>query len=390
MNWGGVTISQVKVTARRWAAEFTVIFAVWTVTGLLMAAQWYLLARESHIPLAWRDALIPSLANQWIYALLTPGVLWLTARFPFTGGRWWRSVPWHVLGALGFLVVWVGLRPPVFPEFDPSTGTMMCKPIQYPEMLLDDACYACWMYSTIVAVSELWKYYRQYRERELRASRLEAELAQAKLKVLRMHMDPQFLFATLRSISSLIHRDVEAADDLVASLSTWLRASLDSREEQEVSLRRELEFLNAYLEVWRIRCQDRLKIGKAVDPQALDGLVPNMILPALAEIAMQRAGESNESGREIEIRCEVGDGKLRIEIHDDLPCRAGEREWWLDSDPGLFNVETRLRHLYGGAYSLKLEAKRSGGSRLALEVPFRPQAELAADPSFAEPVFEET
>ena len=72
-------------------------------------------------------------------------------------------------------------------------------------MILDDALYDCMMYGTIVTVSQVWEYYRKYRERELRASRLEAELAQAELKVLKMQMDPQFLFATLRAVSTLIH-----------------------------------------------------------------------------------------------------------------------------------------------------------------------------------------
>ena len=169
-------------------------------------------------------------------------------------------------------------------------------------MILEDALYACMMYGTIVTVSQLWEYYRKYRERELRASRLEAELAQAELKVLKMQMDPHFLFATLRSVSTLIHQDVEAADDLVASLSELLRISLDDADEQEVTLKREIEYLNAYLEVQQIRFRNRLAVLVTVDPRSLDALVPNMIMPALVENTLRRGFEEVNRAGQVEIR----------------------------------------------------------------------------------------
>ena len=151
-------------------------------------------------------------------------------------------------GRLGFLILCVSIRLPLYPITDPMTHSGLASWRLYHDMILEDALYDCMMYGTIVTVSQLWEYYRKYRERELRASRLEAELAQAELKVLKMQMDPHFLFATLRSVSTLIHQDVEAADDLVASLSELLRISLDAADEQEVTLKREIDYLNAYLE----------------------------------------------------------------------------------------------------------------------------------------------
>jgi LytS/YehU family sensor histidine kinase len=246
-------------------------------------------------------------------------------------------------------------------------------------LILEEALYASMMYGTIIAVSQLWEYYRKYRERDLRASRLEAELAQAELKVLKMQMDPHFLFATLRSVCTLIHQDVEAADDLVASLSELLRISLDDADEQEVTLKREMDYLNAYLGVQRIRFRNRLAVRMTVDPKSLDALVPNMILPALVENTLRRGFEEVNRAGQVEIRSEVREGKLRIEIHDDLPRRREGEEGLLDDDLGLANAKARLQHLYGASHYFALALEAGGGSRLTLEVPLIMQKEQDSD-----------
>lgn len=370
MDWIGIKKSRAAQTARKWALQFGVIFLMWTATGLLVASQMYILTRGSPHPPSWPQVLIPSLLTRWIFALLTPGVLWFSSRFPFGRGRWIKTLGWHVVGALGFLILWVGIRVPLYPVTYPVIQEQLVPSWQlYHDMILQDALYACMMYGTIVAVSQLWEYYSKYRERELRASRLEAELAQAELKVLKMQMDPHFLFATLRSVSTLIHQDVEAADDLVASLSELLRISLDEADEQEVTLQREIEYLNAYLEVQRIRFRNRLTVRMTVEPKSFDALVPNMILPALVENTLRRGFEEVNRAGQLEIRSEVREGKLCIEIHDDLPRRREGEEEVLASDLGLVNTKARLQHLYGASHYFSLAFEASGGSRLTLEIP---------------------
>ena len=390
MNWTEFRKSRNVLTARRWARQFSIIFTIWTATGLLMATQWYLLMRDYPHPPTWRQVLIPSLLMRWIFALLTPGVLWFSSRFPFERGRRLRSIGWHVLGALAFLILWVSIRLPLYPITDPATGMKLGPSWRlFHDMILEDAFYTCWMYSTIVAVSQLWDYYRKYHERELRASRLEAELAQAELKVLKMQMDPHFLFATLDSVSTLIHRDVEAADDLVASLSELLRMSLDAPDEEEVTLKREMEYLNAYLGVQQIRFRNRLAFRVTVDPKSLDALVPNMILPALVENSIRRGIEGIPGRGQVEIRSDVQGEKLRIEIHDDLRQGPEGEERLFDFDPGLANAKARLQHLYGASHSFALGIKVDGGSRLTMEIPLILKVGWQGDRPAVQPLFEE-
>ena len=389
MNWTGTRQSRALLTARRWAWQFSIIFLIWTFTGLLAASEWCIpLWDNSHSP-TFRQILTAVLFTRWIFALLTPGVLWFSARFPFGRGHWIRTLGWHVIGALGFLVLWVSIRLPLYPITDQMTQKSVGPSWRlYHDMILEDALYASMMYGTIVAVSQVWQYYRKYRERELHASRLEAELAQAELKVLKMQLDPQFLFATLRSIATLIHRDVEAADDLVASLSELLRISLDDGDEQEVTLKREIDYLNAYLEVQKIRFSNRLDVRVTVDPKSLDALVPNMILPALVGTTLRPDFEESERVHQVVINSEVRGGRLYIEIHNDAPWRPAGEQGFPDGDPGLANVKARLQHLYGVSHKFELGLKAPDCPGLTLELPLVIRQSRPADLPVAEPVFE--
>src|SRR5213076_3338415 len=115
-----------------------------------------------------------------------------------------------------------------------------------------------------------FNYYRQAQERQLRTSELERHLAQARLQALQMQLNPHFLFNTLHAISALMHKDVEAADCMIARLSDLLRYALESTDAQEVPLRQELDFLSRYLEIEQTRFGDRLAVGLDVAPETLD------------------------------------------------------------------------------------------------------------------------
>src|SRR5215212_513388 len=103
----------------------------------------------------------------------------------------------------------------------------------------------------------------------LRASQLESQLAQAQLQALKMQLHPPFLFKTLHSISALLHKDTDAARKMITRLGDFLRLTLENSGTQEVTLKEEIEFLRCYLEIERIRFQDRLTTRVEVDAEAL-------------------------------------------------------------------------------------------------------------------------
>ena len=145
-----------------------------------------------------------------------------------------------------------------------SQGWFSQQPTAFEEMfqllLLKSFQYNLLVYWVILTVGHAFNYYRAAQERELRASELERHLAQARLQALQMQLNPHFLFNTLHAISALMHKDVEAADRMIARLSDLLRYALESTDEQEVPLRQELAFLDRYLEIEQTRFGERLLI----------------------------------------------------------------------------------------------------------------------------------
>jgi LytS/YehU family sensor histidine kinase len=148
-------------------------------------------------------------------------------------------------------------------------------------------------------------YYRKYREGELRAVELQAQLAQAQLQALKMQLHPHFLFNTLNAIAALVRKNEnKAATDMLAGLSDLLRLALENVGAQEVSLQRELEFLERYLEIEKIRFADRLQVKMHIAPETLEARVPNLILQPLVENAIRHGIAPRSASGLIEICAE--------------------------------------------------------------------------------------
>ena len=200
--------------------------------------------------------------------------------------------------------------------------------------------------------------------RERKAARLETRLATAQLEVLKMQLQPHFLFNTLHAISALMYRDVESADRMVNRLSDFLRLTLDSSGVQEVTVKREMEYLDRYLEIEQVRFGDRLQVRREIDPDTLDLLVPNLALQPLSENAVRHGIAPRAAGGHIEITARRRGGSLEIEVRDDGPGAGSIRE-----GVGIANTRARLTQLYGPHARLDLGNASSGGFRTSLILP---------------------
>ena len=369
-----------RQTILRRMRQLGLIFAVWSTLALVPAIQAHHYIASLGHPITWRQALLPALLNHWIWAGLTPGVLWLSARFPIERRGWGRLLAIHLTGSFAFAAMHVAIRVALLPAVSLySTPAVPRSWLLFKNMLSANAYDDMWMYGTILAFSQLWGYYRKYQERELRASRLEAQLAQAQLKVLKMQLDPHFLFNTLHAVSSLMHEDVEAADEVVTRLSDLLRLSLENVNEQEVTLKREMEFLEGYLAIQQTRFRDRLTVRMEIDPVSLDALVPNMILQPLIENAVTHGIASRLGNGEIRIRARRDDGVLRLEVFDNGPGPSGNRPAAVKKGLGISNTQARLEQLYGAAHRFELAEAAGGGTVVRLELPFRASRDVQAE-----------
>jgi LytS/YehU family sensor histidine kinase len=228
------------------------------------------------------------------------------------------------------------------------------------------------IYLLIALTSYAINYYRRYREGQLRTLQLEAQLSQAQLQALKMQLHPHFLFNTLHSISALLTRDVESARKMITRLGDFLRLTLENSGSQEVTLQQEMEFLSCYLEIERIRFQNRLVTRMDLGEQTLDAKVPNLILQPIVENAIRHGIAPRSTPGLIEIEAKQDNGTLRIQVRDNGPGLSEHRtsEYLFKKGLGLANTETRLKRLYGAAHYFDLRNNPAGGLIVTLEIPF--------------------
>jgi LytS/YehU family sensor histidine kinase len=223
------------------------------------------------------------------------------------------------------------------------------------------------IYWVLVGATHAFHYYERFRERELRASQLEAELAQAQLHRLRAQLHPHFLFNALNAISTLIETDPEAADRMLSQLAGLLRESLREDAPHEVSLRDELSFLDRYLEIEKTRFPDRLSVALDIHPAMLDARVPHLLLQPLVENAIRHGIARRAGAGRIEIRAWRENGYLRLEVKDNGP---GLRDPEIKGKGiGLVNTRARLERLHGQKTLLTLRGLPEGGAVASVTLP---------------------
>src|SRR5262249_45283394 len=170
----------------------------------------------------------------------------------------------------------------------------------------------------------------------------------AELRALKMQLQPHFLFNTLNSISALLEENVEAADEMLSRLADLLRLTLDNSAAQTVTLAEELKFLKCYLEIERARFQDQLLVQTSIDPEAMNALVPNLVLQPIVENAIKYAVAPRHGAGRVEIRALREGSRLVIIVNDDGDGIKALR----DADSrvgkglGLSNTRARLAQLY--------------------------------------------
>ena len=158
----------------------------------------------------------------------------------------------------------------------------------------------------------------------------------------------------------------------MARLSDFLRLTLDSAGVQEVSIKREMEYLDKYLEIEQVRFGDRLSVVRSIAPETLDLLVPNLALQPLVENAVRHSIAPRAAGGCIEIRAHREERKLVIEVEDDGP---GAGTMPLSEGVGLANTRARLQQLYGSVQTMELLTDTGKGFRVRLTLPVHTAAD---------------
>lgn len=355
---------------KRWLINWALVVMVWMAAATVGTTFSYDFRAHIGKPAPWLAIARVYFVAYFIWgAIFSPVVFALCRRFMIEKRNWVRMVPAHLLFSIVIACCNALLRLPlhsfVYPNEPPHTSSSQVFRNYFFANAYDDM----WMYWVVAGISFGLMYYQKYKEREVSAIHLESQLTRARLDMLKMQLQPHFLFNTLHSISALMRRDVDAAERVITQLSDLLRITLDSAGQQEISLEQELEFLDRYLEIEKTRFQDRLTVEYYIDNDCLDASVPNMILQPLVENAVRHGIAPHSRAGVIEITARRESGHLRLSVRDngnglgpEEPRRAGL---------GLANTRERLKQLFAENHKLEFENIPTGGLAVNVLIPFR-------------------
>jgi LytS/YehU family sensor histidine kinase len=233
-------------------------------------------------------------------------------------------------------------------------------------ILLDFSLLAAWT-ALYYGINYFLLLEEQIRQRE----RLESAASTAQLAMLRYQLNPHFLFNTLNSISTLVLlKQTERANAMLARLSSFLRYTLANEPTAKVTLAQEVETLKLYLEIEKMRFEDRLRPHFRVDPDTIGARLPSLLLQPLIENAIKYAVTPSESGADIWITAAREGQAVRLEVADNGDGTGGELVASPSTGVGLANIRDRLTQAYGASHRFETKTNERGGFSVILEIPY--------------------
>jgi len=359
-------MSLLKYRSFRWS----LVFALWMVLAAIATTMAWEFRRELGRETEWITVARAQFSFYLVWALvLTPITLWLSRRFPIERNNWASRTLLHLGGAISVALLDAAIRFPLhnwaYPRSPEPVDFMLFR-----SYVLGNGYNDVWMYSVLAFLSHSYYYYRQYTDRELRAVQLEAQLSRAQLDMLKMQLHPHFLFNTLHSISALMHRDVDTADRVITRLGELLRMTLENADVEKLPLKRELDFLQRYLDIEQTRFRDRLTVAYKIEPECLDAAVPTLLLQPLVENAIRHGIAPRSAPGHIEVQAQRVDGFLKLAVRDNGVGITNHEDVRASKGVGISNTLARLKSHYGDSFRFDVRTPSAGGTAVELLIPF--------------------
>jgi two-component system, LytTR family, sensor kinase len=366
-----------KGDSRRWK-NWTIGFAIWTVVGISFGTRSYLYYQMNGTPAEFWDTLLNYMTDFYVWGAFSPLIFILVKRVHIERGNIFWGLAFHTFVGLLLVIVVTVITIPILWYLGFANLTIHPTLTAYFNKMALNAFYlhqGLIAYWGTVVVAHAYEYNRQVRIGRTRASELSAQLAQAQLAALKMQIHPHFLFNTLNSIAALLHEDVEMADRMITRLSDFLRITLQSSAASVVTLGEEVGFLQAYLDIERVRFRDRLIVELTIAPDVLDAQVPNLILQPLVENAVRHGISKQVAVGHLQIDARRQDERLLIQIDDNGPGRSNGNgnatsKPRTNGGVGLANTRARLKQFYGDFEFNIVDRKDRDGTTVILNVPY--------------------
>jgi signal transduction histidine kinase len=360
--------SQVHPRSPRWYW----IASIWLSVGTFDATQTVFSMRAEGMHHNWTQLFVTTVLNWLPWALATALVLRLGRRYPPVQ---WRSLStWSThlaaCAAIGLAsAAWNALLEVLL---DPWAKSLNLEPFLqlWLGKFYSGILSFLILYSIILAISYMLDSHERLARQQMETARLNEQLSKAQLDALRRQIEPHFLFNTLNAIAGLVReRRNDAAVNMIAELSDLLRRVLDDSNRQQAPLGEEMEFLQKYLDIQKVRFAERLQVSVDVPKELFPAQVPSLILQPMVENAVKHGIAKRAQGGAIRISACRSNGMLTLSVYNDgPPLSAGWEE--IHSGIGIANVRTRLRSLYGDSFELSLRNQSPGGVEASVSVPF--------------------
>jgi len=354
--------------------RIALVFGAWALVAVMSTQTLGFSLTRTGRAFDWVPIFVSNLNSCMLWATCTPFLLALGRRFRLERRVWPLHFALHLTVGVAFTIVDVYMWKieaafirPGMPAFRSTFAVEVAG-----QLVLDLGWYFI-----IIALAHAEYYASVSRSESVRRAQLQSQLDAARLDALQSQLRPHFLFNTLTTIAEQVYGDPAGADTMITRLSRLLRSSFVDPEVQEVTLRQELELLQNYLDIARVRFRERLTIDTDIHPNALDAFVPRFFLQPLAENALHHGIEPAERGGRLEIRVRAHQDVMTVELLDD---GVGLGPGGLRKGTGLRNTRERLAHLYGDVAQLEIMSRPTGGTMVRVTLPFRREPDpLAPD-----------
>ena len=354
------------------ATRWLLLAALWSAGALFDASQTVLImhAEGRHHP--WLPLFATELVSWLPWALATPLISSLARRHPLAHGKLLRAATVHLAAFATVSVLagtwstvlqmlfnpWYHKQPPTFIETWTTT-------------LLYQILIFLIVYALILTVTFVMDARARVARQTTETARLNAELSRAQLAALRRQIEPHFMFNTLNSIAGLVRDHAnDAAVSMIVGLSEFLRRATEDSHRSQVTLAEEVEYLQRYLEIQKVRFGERLQVSVDIPGELMCAQVPNLLLQPLVENAIKHGIAKRVGGGTVRIAGARADGSLRLTVYNDGP---GDLPDWqaTHTGVGLGNLRTRLQILHGNESSLQLSRAAPSGVEVVVTLPLR-------------------
>src|SRR4051812_4571890 len=352
----------------RYAKVSAALIGITTALALISIAQTAAWAAYEGRDLPWGVVVVARLFDWYTCLIFLPFLYWLVQRLQARHTSWTRTSIVLLLASIAVSVAKYAIFLPLQQWISGNRTTTLAG------VLSGNVLIELMIFWAAIAIMYGFEYYHHFRERERVQLVLERRISEMQLEALRAQLHPHFLFNTLNAIATVLHRDPARADKAIVNLAELLRAVMEQREREEISLVAEIALAKRYLDIMSLRSGENIKVTWSVPAEAQNVAVPYFILQPLLENALEHGfADGRESGR-LDIAATLVGESLHLSLEDN---GSGPGDAAASNGIGLSATSRRLTELYGDRGRLRLNSAPGGGSRVVIELPLKYESAAA-------------